>query len=263
MSAPGPRARVLAIASGKGGVGKTSLAVNVAVSLACQGRRVLVVDGDLGLANVDLLLGVDVSHTVGDLLDETATAKQVIVTPLPNLGVLPAASGVPDIVHLGPDEQRRLAALLQSLAADYEFLILDTAAGIGASVLWFNTFGDRNVVVLTSDPTAMTDAYALIKVLSRRFGRRRVEIVVNQVQGPEEAGQTFRHLEKVVRTFLDIELSLLGAIPVDDAVRRAVRRQRPMVLLSPESPAARAVAEIGRRLLRRAAPAGERLRRIP
>ena len=236
------------ITSGKGGVGKTCLAVNLAFALAHQGRRVLLVDGDLGLANVDVLLGLEVRATLRDILDRGANPDAALVSVHPCLDVLPANSGVPEMANLGPEDQDLLEEVLRGLAAPFDDILLDTAAGLGPAVLWFNTIADHSLVVVTPDPTALTDAYALIKVLAQSYQHRRFGVVLNSVQGDREARQTFDALARAADRFLDLRLDCLGAVPADPVVRKAVREQVPFLQMAPQSRASRAVVDLAGRL---------------
>lgn len=241
--------RYWCISSGKGGVGKTSLAVNLAFALARQGKQVLLVDGDLGLANVDVLLGLEVKANVRDILELGADPLATVVFPLPNLGILPASSGVPEMANLGPEDQMELEKVLGTIAASFDLVLVDTGAGLGPAVLWFNRLADCSLVVVTPDPTALTDAYALIKVLFQQYQRRHFLVVVNCVRTDAEAFQTFRALEQAAQRFLGLTLELGGALPSDPAVRQAVRNQVPFLNQFPQSPASLAVGKLAARLL--------------
>ena len=237
------------LSSGKGGVGKTSLTVNLAYALAQKGVRVLVVDGDLGLANVDVLLNLQVGTTIRDILDRGGDPLEAVIFVEPLLGVLPASSGVPELANLGPQDHQELGDILRSLAGQFDFILVDTAAGIGSSVLWFNTFVDYNILVLTPDPTAMTDAYALIKVLSRDYHRKSFHLLLNQVKNETEARQVYEHLARVASHFLDLNLEYLGGGPQDAAVSKGVRNQVPFIKISPQSKAALTITRQAERLI--------------
>jgi flagellar biosynthesis protein FlhG len=241
----------MCITSGKGGVGKTSLAVNLAAALARENQKALIIDGDLGLANVDIFFGLAVNANILDILASGRDPIDCVSFPMKNLGVLPATSGVPEMVALGPGDQDRLGSYLQRLFQHFDLVIVDTAAGIGASVMWFNTFVRDNLVVLVPEPTAITDAYALVKVLSTDHRRRRFDIVVNQTADEEEGARVFRQFQMVAGNFLDVELNHLGTVVSDPQVGQAVRRQKPFVLASHFGPAARAVRRIAADLLLR------------
>jgi flagellar biosynthesis protein FlhG len=238
------------ITSGKGGVGKTCLAVNLAFALAHQGKRVLLVDGDLGLANVDVLLKLEVRATVRDILDQDADPLKTVIPVHPCLGVLPASSGVPEMANLGPEDQAVLGEVLKQVAAPFDHVLVDTAAGLGPAVLWFNTLADYSLVVVTPDPTALTDAYALIKVLAQHYQYRRFLVVLNCVQGEKEARKTFESLDQAASRFLDLHLDYLGSVPADSAVKKALRAQTSFLEEFPESRASQALNSIAGRMMR-------------
>ena len=238
------------ITSGKGGVGKTCLSVNLAFALAHQGKRVLLVDGDLGLANVDVLLGLDVRATVRDILDQDADPLKTVIPVHPCLGVLPASSGVPEMANLGPEDQAMLGEVLKTVAAPFDYVLVDTAAGLGQAVLWFNTLADYSLVVVTPDPTALTDAYALIKVLAQHYQYHNFQVILNYVQGEQEASKTFETLAQAASKFLNLHLDYLGSVPADPAVKKALRAQGSFLEQFPQSRASQAVKTIAGRMVR-------------
>jgi flagellar biosynthesis protein FlhG len=240
--------RSLCITSGKGGVGKTSFTVNFAIALTRADHRVLVVDGDMGLANVDVLLRLSVKNNIRDILDRGADPRQALIFARPNLAILPGSSGVPEMVSLGSGQQERLAAFLNRVAADFDYVLVDTAAGIGSSVLWYNRFCDHNIFLMSPDPTSMTDAYALIKLLSRDHGVNRFNLVLNFVRGQRQGDHVVETIQRVTRRFLDLELAHLGSIPEDKTVRQAVLDQVPFIEQAPGSKASQAVHQVARRI---------------
>lgn len=235
------RPRIICVSSGKGGVGKTSITVNVAVALAQAGKQVLLVDGDLGLANVDIVLGLSVRHTLRETVEEGAPLSDILVQIFPGFSVLPASSGVPEMASLSLEEQAFLTNALEQIIDDFDYVLVDCAAGIGESVLWFNRWADHSAVILAPDPTSMTDAYALIKVMSSQYGKRDFHLVVNNVKSQKEGGEVFNSMATVLKNFLKIEPVLLGVLPADPAVSRAIRAQKPFLLNTPETKASKAV----------------------
>lgn len=244
-----PRAKKICISSGKGGVGKTSFAVNLAASLASKQKRVLLIDGDLGLANVDVLLGLNVRHTVRENIEEGRDLAGLLLPVAAGFHLLPATSGVPEMANLSFEEQSELTRALDGIMDQFDFVLIDTAAGIGDSVLWFNAWADTNVVIVSPDPTSMADAYALIKVLVARHKKNAFHLVTNSVQSQEEGVEIFSGLSGVAAKFLRITASHLGALPHDTAVIRAIRSRRPFLLDAPESKVSLAVMQIADKIL--------------
>ncbi len=240
----------VSISSGKGGVGKTSITVNLAFALSRKGVNTLVVDGDMGLANVDVLLKLDPSKTLRDVLESDGDPMDAVIFLNPQFAVLPASSGVPEMATLEAREHTQLEGLLDSITSRFDCLILDTAAGIGASVLWLNNYAQHNIIVVTPDPTSITDAYALIKVLSRDYGRNNFHILMNSVASEPEGAQIFENLARAAVRFLKVQLLYLGSIPHDKAFVRAVRNQEILLERSPESKAGIALLAIADRLQR-------------
>jgi flagellar biosynthesis protein FlhG len=238
------------ITSGKGGVGKTCLAVNLGFALAQQGKRVLLVDGDLGLANVDVLLNLEVRATMQDILDQDADPLKTVIPVNPWLSVLPASSGVPEMANLGPEDQAVLGEVLKTVAAPFDYVLVDTGAGLGQAVLWFNTLADYSLVVVTPDPTALTDAYALIKVLVQHYQYYHFQVILNSVQGEQEASKTFETLAQAASKFLNLHLDYLGSVPADPAVKKALRTQGSFLEQFPQSEASLAVKTIAGRMAR-------------
>lgn len=247
----GKEPQVICVSSGKGGVGKTSITVNVAVALAQLGKRVLLVDGDLGLANVDIVLGLSVKHTMRETVEEGAALDEILVEIAPGFFVLPASSGVPEMASLSLEEQTFLTNALEQIMVDFDYILIDCAAGIGESVLWFNRWAQHSAVILAPDPTSMTDAYALIKVMAAQFGRRDFHLIVNSVKTQKEGAELFKSMAAVLKNFLRIEPELLGILPADSTVSRAIRAQRPFLLTAPEAKASKAVRALANQIITR------------
>ena len=178
---------------------------------------------------------------IRDVLDSGADPLETVIHLERNLGVLPASSGVPEMVTLGPEDQTRLGDVLTSIASHFDYALMDTAAGIGPSVLWFNGFVGHNMIVLSSDPTSLTDSYALIKILSRDYNRKHFHLVINFVNSDVEGRETYEILEKVAKKFLGLNLKYLGTVPDDRAVQNAARKQHPFIQDAPQSKAAQAL----------------------
>ena len=239
---------ILSITSGKGGVGKTSISVNLAFALTGKDYRVLLIDGDLGLANVDILLGITAQTSIRDVLDKGADPLEAIIYLENNLGILPAGSGVPEMANLEPEQQEHLGKILTEIASHFDYVLIDTAAGIGSSVLWLNHFAEYNIVVLTPDPTSLTDAYAIIKTLVATFDRTLFYMVLNLIKDANEAKKAYETLEKAAKRFLNLELQYLGAIPEDKVIKDAVRKQAPFIQKTPQGNAAKAVMVLADRI---------------
>ncbi len=241
--------RVFAISSGKGGVGKTTLAANLAYALAEEGQRVLIFDGDLGLANVDVLFGLTPHRHIGDVLAGRCSLKDIIVEGPKGVRILPASSGVAKLTRLSEGEKIQLLQEFEELALGLDWVLLDTPAGISENVLYFNLASQERILVCTPEPTSLTDVYALIKVLYHRYGVKNFHLVVNWVRRGDQALEIYRQLLRVIERFLgSISLNFLGGIPFDKQVSQAVRAQQPLLSLFPESLASKAIYRVAREM---------------
>ena len=251
--------RVIAVTGGKGGVGKTNVSVNLAVSLAEMGKRTLLMDADLGLANVDVLLGLSPKFTLADLVAGRCQLEDVLLEGPEGLMVVPASSGFRHMAELTPAEHVGLVHVFSELQRALDVMVVDTAAGITDSVLTFCQAAQDTVVVVCDEPASITDAYALIKVLARERGLDRVHVIANMVRDPNEGRKLYEKLARVCERFLgDVALHYLGAVPQDDWLRRAVQRQQAVVKAYPGSPSARAVFDMARTTARWQPPVGAR-----
>jgi flagellar biosynthesis protein FlhG len=239
----------LSILSGKGGVGKTNLALNLGYALFQAGHPLMLMDCDLGLANLDVLLGLSPERNLQDLLLPGVEVQDVVVgIEEGGFDFLPATSGVPELVELDEDIQELLFEKLKQLACEYEYLLLDLGAGISKTVLSFAAVSHLKLVVVTPEPTSLTDSYALMKVLQNRHGLQNFHILVNQVSGPDEAKLTYERLKAACKKFLGLEIRFLGGIRHDPALAEAVRRQVPLLKHSPQSPAAQDILTLAKRI---------------
>ena len=249
-----PAARVIAVTSGKGGVGKTNLAVNLAARFAQAGKRTVLLDADMGLANADVVCGLTLRRNLAHVVSRRCRLDEVLADAPGGFKLAAGATGLADMAALPAEEHERLLAALSSLESASDLILIDTGAGIGPSVLSFTRSADHVLVVTTPEPTAVTDAYAAIKVTARRRREQgqavdgAISLVVNQARSPAEAAATFARLDKTARDFLGVSLCDAGSVPADAAVGRAVRSRVPFVIDRPRSAAAAAVTRLAVRL---------------
>ncbi|HQN17696.1 MAG TPA: MinD/ParA family protein [Syntrophobacteraceae bacterium] len=241
--------RVIAISSGKGGVGKSSIVVNLAVALDRLGKRVLIMDADLGLANIDILLGLAPKYNISHLLDGSKQLEDVLVQGPGRIRIMPASSGVQELTKLTDEQKLIFLEMLDGLESEIDILLIDTGAGISDTVVYFNLAAQEKIIVVTPEPTSLTDAYALIKVLYTRHDERHFKILTNSVKDEAAGKGIFAKISKVADHFLDgLSLDYLGAIPYDPNMPRAVMQQRPLCELFQQTPAAKAFADLANRL---------------
>lgn len=231
------KVKVIAVSGGKGGVGKTSVSINTAVALAEKGKRVLVLDADLGLANVDVMLGLRSDLNLSHVLSGEAELDDIILRGPKGVGIIPATSGTQSMVELSPAQHAGLIRAFSEMRTQFDILIVDTAAGISDMVLSFSRASQDVVIVVCDEPTSITDAYALIKILSREHGVFRFKIVANMVRSLREGMELFAKLSKVTDRFLDVALELVATVPFDENLRKSVRKQKLIVEAFPKSPA--------------------------
>ncbi|WP_022947877.1 nucleotide-binding protein [Methylohalobius crimeensis] len=247
MSLPQP-VRVFAVASGKGGVGKTNVAVNLGVALAQQGRATALLDADMGLANVDILLGLHPRHNLSHVIDGMLTLDEILVDGPAGLKIVPAASGLQRMAELSAAEQAGLIRAFSELRVPLEVLIVDTAAGISGPVVNFARACQEVVVVVCDEPASLADAYAFIKLLSRDYRLFRFQILCNQVRTASQGRMLYEKLYRVTERYLDVSLNYFGAVPKDEAVSKSVQIQQPVLSAFPSSPAALALKSLARKV---------------
>lgn len=245
------RAHVIAVASGKGGVGKSNISLGLSLALQEEGRSVILLDADLGTANIDVLLGIRPSQALDQVIAGRASMADVIQEGPRGLRLLPGGSGVG--ADLSPAELRRLITALRPLESEADFLVIDTGAGVGQDVTAFALAADTVIVVTTPEPTAMTDAYALMKSLVRANPAQRLRLLVNRAESLQEAAATTERVAATALQFLGTAVDPLPPVPEDRSLVRAVKSQVPLLIASPDSPAAAAIRRVARALLGREA----------
>lgn len=255
---PLPPVRVVAVASGKGGVGKTTVSVNLALALQQSGQRTMLLDADLGLANVDVLLGLQPRFNLSHLLEGRCTLADTILQGPLGLQIVPAASGLARMSQLSAQEHAGLIRAFSELDTPLDTLVVDTAAGIAGDVITFAQAAQELIVVVCNEPSSITDAYALIKVLSRDAGVDRVHVLANMARSALEGRETYEKLARVAERFLEARLDYAGTIPHDEWLRRSIQRQRSVMEAYPSSPAATAFRQLARRVEAWTPPAGAR-----
>ncbi|MDC0358795.1 MinD/ParA family protein [Oligoflexia bacterium] len=240
--------RVMSFTSGKGGVGKTNTVVNFGIALARAGKSVLILDADLSLANIDVLLGLEVQYTLNDFIKGRKALEEIIIDGPEGISIIPASSGIESICNLEPPEHLMILEAVEKIGWKYDYLLIDTPAGIGSDVMFFNSASNEVVCVITSDPASLTDAYALIKVLSKKYGEKSLSVIVNNVPTNNQATSAFRRLNEAVGKFLQVELKYLGYIPSDQAVHQAVGQRKGLLMEYPSSKAAMAITSMAERV---------------
>ena len=240
--------KVVAVTGGKGGVGKTNLSVNLSVALAEMQRRVVLMDADLGLANVDILLGLQARFTLADVLSGERKIRDILLTGPSGLKVVPASSGVQQMVQLSPQEHAAIIPSFSELNDQLDVLVIDTAAGISDTVVSFVRAAQEVVVVVCDEPSSITDAYALIKVLNTNHDVFRFRVVANMTRTTQEGISLFNKLNGVCDRFLDVSLQYLGPIPFDENVRKAVQKRKALLEFAPRCKASQAIRVVAQKV---------------
>jgi len=243
--------RVICVTSGKGGVGKTNISVNLAYTLSQTGKKVLILDADLNLANVDILLGLTPRYNLHHVFTGEKNLADIIVRGPGDIMILPASSGIMELADLSESQKLYFLSEMEALGQKIDIMLIDTGAGINNNVIYFTLAAQERIIVLTPEPTSLTDSYALIKVVSSRHDIKKFRILINSAHSRQEALAVFRQLSLVTDRFLDsLSLDFLGYIPFDDKLPKAVRAQRLLTEISPEAAASRMFMELAEQLCR-------------
>lgn len=243
MAKPRP-VRVIAVTGGKGGVGKTNVAVNLGLAMSHGGKKVMIMDADLGLANIDVLLGLHPEANLHHVVTGECTLEEIIVDGPGNVKIIPASSGIKDMASLDPQTHAGLIQAFSELSLELDVLIVDTAAGISDAVTSFSRAAQEVVVVVCDEPASITDAYAIIKLLSREHGKYCFRILANMATSPQHGREIYTKIAKVTDRFLDVALEYMGYVPEDDYLRKSVKKQRAVFEAYPRSKSAQAFASL-------------------
>jgi len=243
--------KVIAITSGKGGVGKTNVVGNLAIACQRMGKRVLIFDADLGLANIDIIFGINPKYNIEDVIKGKKELSQIIVKGPEDVAIIPASSGVQELAHLTEGQKINLLNEFDVLNNMFDILLVDTGAGISSNVIYFNLAAEERIVVVTPEPTSITDAYALIKVMFYQHGIKNFFLLLNMVKDEKEAKSVYNNLSKVVSRFMrDISLDYVGFIPWDSLLQESVTKREPVICCYPESSSSNSFTKLANQLLR-------------
>jgi len=236
--------QVIAVTGGKGGVGKSNISVNLSLALAAMNRRVVLMDADLGLANIDILLGIRADKTIADVLSGECTLRDILIKGPGGIRIVPAASGVQHMASLNAQQHGAMIQAFSDLEGQLDVLVIDTAAGISDTVVSFVRAAQEVLVVVCDEPSSITDAYALIKLLNKEYDLVRFRVIANMVDSPKEGHNLFIKLSGVCERFLDVTMQYVGAVPFDTNVRKAVQRQKPVIQMFPQTKASQAYRQL-------------------
>ena len=236
--------KVISISSGKGGVGKTNVVANLAVALADRGKKVVVLDADLGLGNLDVLLGLAPRYNFSHVVSNQKSLEEIIVEGPSGIKIIPAASGIQELTTLSAAQKINLFSQVENLEDNIDIMLIDTAAGISHNVLFFNLVASEKIVVVNPEPTSIIDAYALMKVLHKNHGEKRFRLLVNQARDSKDALEVYKNITVVSDKYLNVSIDYLGFIPYDENLPKSVRKQKPIIQSAPSSKASKAFVEL-------------------
>jgi flagellar biosynthesis protein FlhG len=241
--------RVVVVTSGKGGVGKSTMALNIALSLCAAGKKVVLMDADLGLGNIDIMLGLVPEYNLYHMITNKKSLRDIIITGPDNLKIIPGGSGISELANLKDEQLRRILVELGTLDGEYDYMIIDTGAGISNNVTSFLLASDDVIVVTTPEPTSLTDAYGVIKTMAREEFKGNIFLVVNRAATNIEGMLTAEKLKIVIKKFLNIDITILGHITNESLVEEGIRRQEPFITTFPRSQAAADIRAIACNLM--------------
>jgi len=247
---------VFSVSSGKGGVGKTNTVINLALELQRRGQKVLVFDADLGLSSVPVSLGIPTDHDLSHVLLGEMNLQDIMIPGPEGITILPAGVGVPELTDLTQEQQMKLVCQTEELEQSFDMVLVDTGAGISDNVIFFNLVSRHNIILVYPEPSAIADAYALMKILTLRYRRKRFLLLFNGIRNEQEAAQIYERFSLACERFLNVSISYCGAIPFDDCIRHSVRVQRPVVQGYPEAASSKSFRDLAARLVH-LAPSGD------
>jgi flagellar biosynthesis protein FlhG len=246
--APSKTVKVIAVSAGKGGVGKSNVSVNLSVALALQGKKVLLLDADLGLANIDIMLGLYTKYNLSHVIQGSCQLTDIMLAGPHGINVIPAASGTDYMTQLSATQHAGIIDAFNELTEDYDYMIIDTAAGISDTVLSFARSSQEVILVVCDEPTSLTDSYALIKIMHKRYEWTHFRVLANMVRSMREGRELFNRLYRVAEQFLDVRLDYLGAVPFDERVHDAVKKQKAVIIAYPDSSASKAFYQMAKKV---------------
>jgi len=241
---------VMSVTSGKGGVGKTNIVASLAEAFRSMGQRVLIIDADLGLSNVDIIFGVHPEYHIGHVIDGEKSISEVLLTTATGIKILPAGSGVTELTHLTQGQKMNLLVELGTLEGSFDMVLVDTGAGISPNVLYFNAAADECMIIATREPTSITDAYAMMKVMNTQHGIRRFKLLINMVKESSEAKAVYLNLSNAAQKFLsNVVIEYMGFIPQDETLQRSVIKRLPVIIDSPGAASSQSIKKLARMIM--------------